>query len=54
MGTARHDAHILDAVDRVAAYGGFSTLFIVMDGGLEFVGVPREADLRARIIELRK
>jgi hypothetical protein len=41
--------HILDAVDRVAAYGVFSTPFIVMDGALEFVGRPREADLRARI-----
>ena len=41
--------HILDAVDRVAAYGVLSTPFIVMDGGLEFVGVPREGDLRARI-----
>ena len=41
--------HILDAADRVAAYGVFSTPFIVMDGALEFVGLPRETDLRARI-----
>jgi thiol-disulfide isomerase/thioredoxin len=41
--------HILEAPDRVAAYGVFSTPFIAMNGALEFVGVPREADLRARI-----
>jgi glutaredoxin len=41
--------HILDAADRVAAYGVFSSPFIVMDGALEFVGLPRETDLRARI-----
>jgi len=41
--------HILEAADRVAAYGVFSTPFIVMNGALEFEGVPREADLRARI-----
>jgi glutaredoxin len=42
---------IVDAVDRVAQYGVFSTPFIVMDGKLEFVGVPREKDLRGRIAE---
>jgi small redox-active disulfide protein 1 len=41
--------HIMEAPDRVAAYGVFSTPFIVMNGVVEFVGVPREADLRARI-----
>jgi glutaredoxin len=45
--------HILDAADRVAAYGVFSTPFIVMDGAVEFVGVPREADLRERITSRR-
>ena len=45
--------HIMDAADRVAAYGVFSTPFIVMDGALEFVGVPREADLRTRITSRR-
>ena len=45
--------HIMDAADRVAAYGVFSTPFIVMDGAVEFVGVPREADLRARITSCR-
>lgn len=43
------EVHIMDAADRVAQYGVFSTPFIVMDGTLEFVGIPREADLRARI-----
>ena len=46
---AVRSVHIMDAADRVAAYGVFSTPFIVMDGTLEFVGVPREADLRARL-----
>jgi glutaredoxin len=45
------DVHITEAGDRVAGYGVFSTPFIVMDGELEFVGVPREADLRSRIAE---
>lgn len=45
--------HIMEAADRVAAYGVFSTPFIVMDGAVEFVGVPREADLRARITSRR-
>ena len=48
-GVTVRDVHIMDAVDRVAEYGVFSTPFIVMDGTLEFVGIPREADLRARI-----
>lgn len=43
------EIHIMDAADRVAAYGVFSTPFIVMDGALAFVGTPRESDLRARI-----
>lgn len=43
------EIHILDAADRVAEYGVFSTPFIVIDGTLEFVGTPRESDLRARI-----
>ena len=41
--------HIMDAADRVAGYGVFSTPLIVVDGTLEFAGIPREADLRARI-----
>ena len=46
---AVREVHIMDAADRVVGYGVFSTPFIVMDGALEFVGIPREADLRARI-----
>lgn len=35
--------------DRVADYKVFTTPFIVIDGELKFVGVPREVDLRAHI-----
>jgi glutaredoxin len=43
------EIHILDAPDRVVEYGVFSTPFIVIDGKLEFVGVPKENDLRHRL-----
>ena len=43
----------MEAADRVAEYGVFSTPFIVIDDAVEFVGVPREADLRARITSRR-
>ena len=43
------EIHILDAPDRVVEYGVFSTPFIVIDGKLEFVGVPKERDLRDRL-----
>ena len=43
------EVHITEAPDRVVAYGVFSTPFIVIDGEVAFVGVPRERDLRARI-----
>jgi glutaredoxin len=45
------DVHIMDAIERVAGYGVFTTPFIVMDGQLEFVGVPRESELRSRVLE---
>jgi glutaredoxin len=45
------DVHIMDAIERVAGYGVFTTPFIVMDGKLEFVGVPRESELRSRLLE---
>ena len=48
-GVEVREIHILDAPDRVVAYGVFSTPFIVIDGRVEFVGVPREADLRGRL-----
>jgi glutaredoxin len=41
--------HITDAAERVVQYGVFSTPFIVIDGAVAFVGVPREADLRERL-----
>ena len=50
-GVEVREIHILDAIERVAGYGVFTTPFIVMDGKLEFVGVPRESDFRSRIVE---
>ena len=43
------EIHIQDAAERVVEYGVFSTPFIVIDGVVAFVGVPREADLRERL-----
>ena len=48
-GVEVREIHILDAPDRVVEYGVFSTPFIVIDGKVEFVGVPRETDLRNRL-----
>ena len=48
-GVEVREIHILDAPDRVVEYGVFSTPFIVINGKVEFVGVPREADLRDRL-----
>lgn len=50
-GVEVRDVHITEAPERVADYGVFTTPFIVMDGTLEFVGVPRETDLRGRIAQ---
>ena len=43
------EVHITEAPDRVVDFGVFATPFIVMDGKLEFVGVPRESALRQRL-----
>ena len=48
-GVEVREVHIIDAADRVVEYGVFTTPFIVIDGRVEFVGVPRESDLRQRI-----
>ena len=48
-GVEVREIHILDAPERVVEYGVFSTPFIVIDGKVEFVGVPRETDLRDRL-----
>ena len=48
-GVEVREIHILDAPDRVVSYGVFSTPFIVIDGKLEFVGVPKESALRDRL-----
>ena len=43
------EVHMTEAADRVVEYGVLTTPFIVIDGRVEFVGVPRERDLRERI-----
>ena len=48
-GVEIRDVHIIDAADRVVAYGIFTTPFIVIDGTVEFIGVPRESELRDRL-----
>ena len=48
-GVEVREVHILDAPERVVEYGVFSTPFIVIDGAVAFVGVPRETDLRERL-----
>jgi glutaredoxin len=48
-GVEVREVNIIDALDRVVNYGVMTTPFIVIDGNLEFVGVPREADLRTRL-----
>ena len=48
-GVEVREIHILDAPDRVVEYGVFSTPFIVIDGKVAFVGVPKETALRDRL-----
>jgi glutaredoxin len=48
-GVEVREIRILDAPERVVEYGVFSTPFIVIDGAVAFVGVPRESDLRERL-----
>jgi glutaredoxin len=50
-GVEVREVHITEAPDRVVDYGVFTTPFIAIDSKLEFVGVPRESDLRGRITE---
>ena len=40
---------MVEAADRVVEFGVFTTPFIAIDVRVEFVGVPRESDLRERI-----
>jgi glutaredoxin len=42
------EVNVIDAADRLADFKVLTTPFIVIDGRLEFVGVPTEAALRAR------
>jgi len=48
-GVEIREIHITEAPDRVVDYGVFTTPFIVIDGRVAFVGVPRESDLRQRL-----
>ena len=43
---------IMQAVGRVIDYRVFTTPFIVIEGKLDVIGVPREAELRARLARL--
>ena len=43
------EVDMVQAADRVADYSMFTAPFIIIDGELKFVGVPREGDLRAHI-----
>ena len=52
-GVEVREIHIADAPERVVDYGVFSTPFIVIDGDVAFVGVPRESDLRRRLEQAR-
>ena len=52
-GVEVREVHITEASDRVIEYGVFSTPFIVINGKVEFVGVPRERELRDRLTALR-
>lgn len=45
------EVNVIEAAARVAEYRVFTTPFIVIDEKLEFVGLPPEADLRARFGE---
>jgi glutaredoxin len=44
------EIHLMDAPERVAHYGIFTTPFIVIDGSVRFVGVPPEAALRHHLV----
>ena len=43
------EVNVFEEPDRTASFNVFSTPFIVVNGRLAFVGVPREAELRATI-----
>jgi glutaredoxin len=43
------DVHVTEAVQRVVEYGVFATPFVVIDGRVEFIGMPRESELRRRL-----
>jgi glutaredoxin len=48
-GVEVRDIHVTDAVERVIEYGVFATPFLVIDGLVEFIGMPRESELRRRL-----
>jgi glutaredoxin len=48
-GVEVRDVHVTDAVERVIEYAVFATPFLVIDGRVEFIGMPRESELRRRL-----
>jgi len=45
-GVEVREVHITEAVERIVNYGIFTTPFVVIDGSVEFIGVPHESELR--------
>jgi len=48
-GVEVRDVHVTDAVERIIEYAVFATPFLVIDGRVEFIGMPRESELRRRL-----
>lgn len=48
-GVEVRDVHVTEAVERLLEYAVFTTPFVVIDGRMEFIGVPREPELRRRL-----
>jgi glutaredoxin len=48
-GVEVRDVHVTEAVERVVEYAVWSTPFVVIDGRVEFIGLPRESELRRRL-----
>ena len=48
-GVEVRDVHVTHAVERVIEYAVFVTPFLVIDGRVEFIGMPRESELRRRL-----
>jgi glutaredoxin len=48
-GVEVREVHITEAVERIVNYGIFTTPFVVIDGSVEFIGVPHEPELRQHL-----